>query len=85
MIYSTKYSFPIGFLTLASDGKNLIGLWIEDQKYFANDVKEKMIEQEELPLFIKTCPWLDKYFEGKKPKISDLFLTPKGTDFRKVV
>ncbi|MDR2637377.1 MAG: hypothetical protein LBB55_03485, partial [Zoogloeaceae bacterium] len=33
MYYSTLYSSPIGNLTLASDGQNLVGIWIAGQKY----------------------------------------------------
>ena len=33
MLYSAYYNSPIGRLLLASDGKNLTGLWIEKQKY----------------------------------------------------
>lgn len=37
--YESMYQFtidssPLGRLTMASDGKNLTGLWIEGQKYF---------------------------------------------------
>jgi len=85
MIYSTNYSSPIGSLTLASDGDNLIGLWTEDQKYFADSVTEKMTEKDDLPVFIKTIQWLDEYFEGKKPDISGLPLALRGGDFRKTV
>ena len=31
MVYSTVYNSPIGRLTMASDGENLIGLWIDGQ------------------------------------------------------
>ena len=35
MYYEMKYDSPVGRLTLASDGLNLAGLWMEGQKYFA--------------------------------------------------
>jgi methylated-DNA-[protein]-cysteine S-methyltransferase len=85
MIYSTNYSSPLGSITLASDGDNLIGSWMKDQKYFAYNLKEKMTEKEDLSLFIVTCQWFDEYFEGKKPNITDLPLAPRGGDFRKEV
>ena len=34
MYQFTIDSSPLGRLTMASDGKNLTGLWIEGQKYF---------------------------------------------------
>ncbi len=85
MIYSTKYLSPIGNIMLASDGDNLIGLWLEGQKYFARTVTDEITEKNDLPVFILTCSWLDKYFSGQKPTISDLPLAPRGGDFRKDV
>ena len=40
MIYVSKYKSPLGEITLASDGENLIGLWIEGQKYFFSNLKQ---------------------------------------------
>ena len=36
MYYSTTYLSPLGKITLACDacGKNLVGLWLEGQKYY---------------------------------------------------
>ena len=34
MYYKTYYESPIGRLTLVSDEENLIGLWMEGQKYY---------------------------------------------------
>lgn len=85
MFYSTHYSSPIGALMLASDGESLIGLWMEGQKYFADTVTSQLAEKENLPLFMATKKWLDLYFSGKKPAISDLPLAPRGSVFRQVV
>ena len=46
--YSTTYSSPLGLITMASDGENLIGLWLEGQKYFANNIEESMVENNDL-------------------------------------
>lgn len=72
MLYSAYYNSPIGRLLLASDGKNLTGLWIEKQKYYADTVPDDIQEQADLPIFIKTREWLDKYFQGKNPAVSEL-------------
>ena len=34
-MYITTLPSPVGQLTLASDGEGLTGLWLENQKYFA--------------------------------------------------
>ena len=72
MIYSTIYDSPIGKITLASDGENLVGAWIEGQKYFANSINEEIYSNDNLEIFTKTKAWLDKYFQGLQPDIKSL-------------
>ena len=87
MYYSTTYPSPIGLITLAcdGDGKNLVGLWMEGQKYHGDTIPEAMIERDDIPLFDKTKKWLDRYFKGEKPEISALPLAPIGGEFRQGV
>ena len=85
MIYYTVYDSVIGKLTLASDGINLIGLWIEGQKYFKSYIKEEMIYNNDLEIFKEVKRWLDNYFSGKKTSIENLKLKPDGSEFRKLV
>ena len=85
MVYYILYSSPIGELTIVSDKENIIGLWIENQKYFKSTINEKMIEDNNLPILKKTKNWLDRYFNGDKPQINELPLKPKGTKFRLLV
>ena len=51
MYYSTTYPSLLGLLTLASDGMNLVGLWVEGQKYFGDPIKEAMAQRDDLPVF----------------------------------
>ena len=53
MYYSTTYLSPLGKITLACDacGKNLVGLWLEGQKYYQGTLKEALIEKDAVPLF----------------------------------
>lgn len=85
MYYSTSYLSPLGAITIASDGENIIGLWIEGQKYFGGTISESMIENNDLNIFVAAKKWLDRYFAGEKPKISELQLAPNGGEFRKLV
>ncbi len=85
MYYSTTCPSPIGPITLACDGVNLIGLWMEGQKYFGDTVLGEMVEKSNISVFNATKRWLDKYFSGKRPTISDLPLIPNGGEFRKDV
>lgn len=85
VIYSTMYLSPVGAIKLASDGSNLIGLWIEGQKYHGDTILENMVEKEEIPVFDRIKDWLDRYFTGEKPAISGLPLAPIGGEFRQGV
>ena len=85
MYYKTKYSSSIGSITLASDGEKLVGLWFDGQKYYGGTIAKEMIEKDDLPIFDATKEWLDRYFDGKKPNISELSIAPIGGDFRQEV
>lgn len=85
MYYKTEYESPLGRIILASDGESLVGLWMEGQKYFASAIKEKMHPEDRLPVFETVRDWLDRYFAGRKPELSELSLAPAGSDFRQEV
>ena len=85
IIYKTHYSSPIGKIMLASDGDNLVGAWIDGQKYFAQSLKDDLVENNNLEVFKFTTDWLNRYFNAKCPHCSELPLAPKGNEFRQFV
>lgn len=85
MYYKTFYKSPLGNMTLVSDGKNLVGLWILGQKYFESTLSERVQEKEDLDIFRQTKAWLDRYFQGARPDIAELPLAPVGSSFRQAV
>lgn len=85
MYYTAPCESPLGNLTLAGDGESLIGLWIDGQKYDRDILRGKDIVQEELPVFVKVRSWLERYFAGEKPEISELPLRMTGSSFRQEV
>src|SRR5699024_662380 len=85
MYYKTTYTSPVGLLTLASDGDNIVGLWNEGQKYHGAKIATEMIEKDDIPIFDRVKKWLDQYFLAKKPDISELPLAPIGGEFRQTV
>ena len=87
MFYSTVFSSPVGMVTLAcdGDGKNLVGLWLEGQKYHGDTIPETMTSGADRAIFTAAKKWLDKYFEGRKPAVSELPLAPIGSEFRQGV
>lgn len=84
MDYTTHYDSPLGGITLGSDGKALVGLWFDGQKYFADVLDPVYEERPDLPVFEETCRWLDEYFSGKRPDVIPP-LVMRGSDFRKRV
>lgn len=84
MRYKTKYFSPIGELTLASDGENLTGLWINRQKYHG-ELKYDMEIIDDLEVFRKAKDYLDRYFSLQKLKRDEVSMLFKGTDFQKQV
>ena len=82
MYYATDYISPLGRVRLAADGEALIGLWLEGQKYFGGKVKEEFVENRSLPVLENAKDWLDRYFAGKKPEISELPIAPMGSAFQ---
>lgn len=85
MIYTTNFDSPVGMITLATADKKLIGLWLGGRNFFESTIEEEMIANDDLEIFLDTRNWLDQYFAGKKPAISDLPLSPSGSEFRKSV
>jgi methylated-DNA-[protein]-cysteine S-methyltransferase len=87
MYYSTTCPSPLGTITLACDGDGgkLVGLWLEGQKYHGGSIAGAMTENGAIPLFDAVKTWLDRYFRGEKPAISELPLAPAGGRFRQEV
>ena len=85
MIYTSYYNSPVGKILLASRNNKLIGLWIEGQKYYLGKLKEEKIENDNDITLVKAKKWLDRYFNGEKPEISELSLEPIGSEFAKHV
>lgn len=85
MYYSTTHPSPVGTITLACQDNQLVGLWLEGQKYFGDTIPEDMEEKDDIPIFHETKNWLDRYFAGEQPAISELSMAPIGGEFRQMV
>ena len=84
MDYTTHYQSPLGGITLASDGKVLVGLWFDGQRYFADALNPQHEERHDLPIFEETYRWLDAYFRGEVPDFTPR-LAMRTSPFRKKV
>ena len=83
MDYIHHYDSPLGGITLASDGNALTGLWFDGQKYFG-DTLNQTYEEKNLPVFVQTEQWLDKYFSSRESDFTPPLLL-KTTPFRKMI
>lgn len=84
MKYISKYSSPIGKITLAGDGECLTGLWFDGQKYFGSNHNMDNFDEKELSVFEDTKKWLDIYFSGNQPNFTPC-IKLMGTDFQLMV
>ena len=85
MIYIKNYPSPLGEIVLAEKDRQLTGLWIQGQKYYLSTLKNKDVRKRNTPFLQQICRWLDQYFAGEMPDISQIPLAPEGTDFQKSV
>ena len=84
MFFSMEYESPIGKCLLVSDKKHLVGLWFEGQKYYC-PLKESIQDTDSCDILERTKVWLDSYFAGNRPEVSELPLKPIGSEFRQQV
>lgn len=84
MTYVSCFDSPIGQMLLRQDGDALTGLWLEGQKYYPVEFPADA-HWEDTPLLERTKDWLNQYFAGQRPQISQLPLNPRGTDFQRLV
>ena len=84
MINYSVYESPIGDILLCSRNDKLIGAWFKGQKYYLAKVNDELIRKED-EILINAEKWLNHYFDGKKPPITELDLAPEGTEFRQQV
>lgn len=72
----------MGELLLAEKDGSLIGLWIKGQKYYLSKLKNEEMRYKDSAALFGACEWLDKYFSGERPSISELLLAPTGSEFQ---
>ncbi|MDD3253332.1 MAG: methylated-DNA--[protein]-cysteine S-methyltransferase [Lachnospiraceae bacterium] len=85
MYYGTHYASPLGDIMIACDEENLIGLWIDQQKYISKTMPDGIVPEDQNLLLMKAKDWLDDYFAGKKPDPHRLPLAPIGGAFKQAI
>lgn len=80
------YTSPIGFLSIVATDQYLFGIWVEGQNHFERGLIVDNIEEVKThPVLNQAISYLDDYFLGQNPSLSELPLAPIGTDFEKKV
>lgn len=85
MYYYYIYNSPVGKLTIASNEKNIVGLWLDKQKYYMDVLEDKEYQEKETEVIKLAEKWLDRYFNKEKPEINELPIEFIGSDFRKQI
>lgn len=83
MIYIQNYDSLVGRLFIAADEIGLIGLWLDEEKYYAANLPSEHTEAK-TPTLAETMRWLDIYFSGEEPDFTPP-LHPFGSEFRQEV
>lgn len=81
-MYMWKYRTPEGFadLYMSSDGEYLTGLWFEESRDAGKH--GSCFKETNLPVFERTCEWLDSYFGGMDPDFFPEYQIKNLTPFR---
>ena len=85
MEFFTTQPTPLGPILLSGDGDHLTGLWLEGQKYYPAARIQTGKFQNDLPIFRQTADWLAAYFAGDRPPMDAVPMSPRGTEFQKLV
>ena len=64
-MYKTYYASPIGRILILTDANALLGLWLENQKYFGAGYDLEQAQQGETEVSQHVAAWLDAYFKGE--------------------
>ena len=84
MTVTTTYPSPLGPLLLAGSEDALTGLWLPGQKYYAAGLEPEAADGD-APVLRAAAEWLDAYFAGGRPEAKALRLSPKGSEFQRLV
>lgn len=85
MYYCYFYNSPVGKITIASNEKSIVGLWLNKQKYYMDVLEDKEYQEKETPIIKLAEIWLNRYFNNEKPEIDEIPIELIGSDFRKQV
>lgn len=81
------FSSPVGEICIEAEGEHLTRVWIEGQRP-GESIAESCEKTENL-ILDKAKAWLERYFAGEKPELTEFPLcvddAPYGSDFAKCI
>ncbi len=84
-MYTAEYLAPLGTYTIACTDDHVCGVWAKGQKYDQATLAPRSVVDPTAPMIRQTITWLDRYFAGEEPDITELPLKPEGSGFRQAV
>lgn len=82
-MFVCDYESPLGRMLLAADDVGVTGAWFYGQRYFAHGLGDDgESARYEAPALLAARRWLDAYFAGERPDVTDVPLAPRGTAFQ---
>lgn len=81
MLFHYIYHSPLGEIQLLADQYALLKLSLKGQAFTELSESIRSVSVKESSVLKATTDWLDAYFAGKKPSISNLPLAPQGSAF----
>ena len=84
-LFQSFCSSPLGEITLVAHDSALVGLWIDNQKHYVQNLQLSHVDTQETPVLTQTKSWLDAYFRGENPDPHRLPLDPSGSEFQLAV
>lgn len=85
MINYDYYESPLGQLILTSEMDKLTGVRYKTEKFDCNKLASLGEQNCTCDALIKAKAWLNSYFNGENPKISEIDIAPFGNIFRLTV
>ena len=83
--YGRTYASPLGEIFIVSDGKAILSLCIEKQRYLKPLPSVPVADGSKDPVLRQTIEWLEAYFHGEKPNAEAVPLFLQGSTFQKCV
>jgi methylated-DNA-[protein]-cysteine S-methyltransferase len=69
-LFKQEMNSPLGRLVIVANHNQLLGLWMEQQKYFGYGFNLESIANQENNITRATKTWLHSYFMGNQPQIT---------------